>query len=146
LTSGPGTYVRTVHRLQAPDAFTYRTSSGAASIVIGKREWNRVGGGPWQAGVFGGLTPFRTRDFFRWTPYARSTRLLGIREVEGRRVAEVALMDPATPVWFRLVIDLQTKRVLRDRMVTNAHFMSRAYRDFNRPVAIEPPAHSAGKR
>jgi copper transport protein len=142
LTSGPGTYVRTLYRLEAPDRFTYRTSSGAASIVIGKRQWDRVGHGPWQAGVFGGLSPFRTRGFFRWTPYARSTRLLGLRTVAGRRVAEVALMDQATPIWFRLLIDLQTKRVLRDRMITNAHFMSRRYLDFDAPLRIEPPARS----
>jgi copper transport protein len=144
LTSGPGTFVRTLYRLQAPNRFTYRTSAGAASVVIAKRQWDHVGQGPWQAGEFGGLTAFRTKDFFRWTPYARSTRLLGVREVGGKRAAEVALMDPGTPIWFRLVIDLQTKRVLRDRMVTEAHFMSREYRDFNAPLAIRPPAHSIG--
>ena len=33
------------------------------------------------------------------------------------RVAHVALMDPGTPVWFRLDVDLATKRVLSSRMI-----------------------------
>ena len=146
LTSGPGTYVRTLYRLKAPDRFTYRTSSGARSIVIGRRQWTRVRREPWQSGRFGGLTSFRTRDFFRWTPYARSARLLAIRRIGARRVAEVALMDQATPVWFRLFIDLRSYHVLRDRMVTSAHFMRRRYLNFNAPLRIEPPAGASRPR
>jgi len=146
LTSGPGTYVRTLYRLRAPDTFTYRTSSGARSIVIGKRQWDRVAGEPWQAGPFGGLSAFRTRNFFRWTVYARAARLLRIYQQSGRRMAELELMDPATPVWYRLYVDLSTDRVRADRMVTGAHFMDRRYFAFNSPVRIAPPERSVSAR
>jgi copper transport protein len=146
LTSGPGTNVRTLYRLRAPHRFAYRTSSGASSIVIGKRQWNRVAGEPWQAQPFGGITAFRTRGFFRWTVYARAARLLRTYEEARRRIAVVALMDPATPVWFRLYVDLSTNRVRADRMVTGAHFMNRRYFGFNAPVRVDPPRNSVPPR
>ena len=139
LTSGPGTYVGTVYRLEAPNRFSYRTSTGAQSIVIGKRQWTRTAGDPWMKGEFGGATAFRTRDFFRWTPYTQTARLLDVRREGRRRLAEIALMDRATPVWFRLTIDLAVGRVLRDRMVTRAHFMDRQYVAVNEGADIRPP-------
>ncbi|MGH6942758.1 MAG: CopD family protein, partial [Geminicoccaceae bacterium] len=146
LTSGPGTFARTIFTLRAPDRFAYRTSSGAASVVIGRRQWTRVTGSAWRRSAFGGSTPFRTRDFFRWTPYARTARLLSLRGVHGRRIAEVALMDPATPVWFRLRIDLATKWIDADRMITGAHFMRRRYVALRPPVEIRPPKSSVAAR
>jgi hypothetical protein len=142
LTSGPGTYVRTLYRLKAPHRFAYETSLGARSIVIGKRQWTRTRGDPWQARPFGGASAFRTKEFFRWTPYARAARLLRVYGSAGGRIADVALMDSATPVWFRLQIELSTGRVLKDRMITKAHFMDRRYFAFNDPLAIEPPSRS----
>jgi copper transport protein len=142
LTSGPGTYVRTLYRLNAPHRFAYQTSVGGRSIVIGKRQWTRTLGDAWQVRQFGPARAFRTKDFFRWTPYARAARLLRVYGTAGGRIADVALMDPATPVWFRLHIELSTGRVLKDRMITKAHFMDRRYLAFNEPVEIEPPSRS----
>jgi len=142
LTSGPGTFVHTRYRLAAPHRFAYTTSSGSRSIVIGRHEWDRVGDEPWQAQPFSGLSTLQTHDFFRWTPYAGTPRLLGVRWEGHRHVAEVVIADTATPVWFRLKIDLRTSRVLEDRMITGAHFMTRHYFAFNKPVRIEPPRHS----
>jgi hypothetical protein len=48
-------------------------------------------------------------------------------------------MDPATPVWLRLVVDERTGRVLRERMITKAHFMRTRYFRFNEPLSIEAP-------
>jgi copper transport protein len=141
LTSGPGTYVRTVYRLRSPDRFAYRTSSGAQSVVIAGGQWSRVRGQPWQASRFGGRGGLRTQSFFRWTPYARAARLLDISN-SGIPIASVALMDPATPVWYRLRIDLSTMRVVSDRMVTKAHFMTRRYYGFNEPLEIRRPANA----
>jgi copper transport protein len=142
LTSGPGTYVRTLYRLKAPHSFSYETSLGARSIVIGKRQWTRTRRDAWRVASFGGSSAFRTRDFFRWTPYARAARLLDVYRRHGRRIADVALIDPSTPVWFRLQIELSTGWVLKDRMITKAHFMDRRYFAFNEPVEIEPPSRS----
>jgi putative copper export protein len=146
LTSGPGSFVRTRYRLRAPHRFAYETSSGGRSIVIGKRQWTATAGEPWQAQQFGGLSAFRTKYFFRWTVYARAARLLDVYEKQGRRIADVTLMDPATPVWFRLQIELSTGRVLKDRMITKAHFMDRRYFAFNEPFEIKPPSLSVPKR
>jgi copper transport protein len=146
LTSGPGTFVRTRFRLKAPHRFAYETSSGGSSIVIGKRQWTRTRGDPWQAQRSGSISAFRTRNFFRWTPYARAARLIGLYGSAGRRIADVALMDPATPVWFRIQIELSTGRVLKDRMITKAHFMDRRYFAFNEPLEIEPPSRSIPAR
>jgi copper transport protein len=142
LTSGPGTYVRTLYRIRAPHRFAYETSSGGRSIVIGKRQWTRTLGDAWEARPFGGSSAFRTKDFFRWTPYARASRVLRVYGRPGGRIADVALMDPATPVWFRVHIELSTGRVLKDRMITKAHFMDRRYFAFNEPVKIEPPSRN----
>jgi hypothetical protein len=58
---------------------------------------------------------------------------------DGKR-AELALMDPGTPVWLRLTVDLRTMRTVRERMIATAHFMTRRYVDFNEPVLVRPPA------
>jgi len=143
VTSGPGSLAETWYRLRAPDRLAYRTNGRAESVTIGADQWSRVAGLPWRKDRFGGGGPaFRTRSWFRWTSYSRAVRLLGVRREGDRRVAEVALMDQATPVWFRLTIDLGTERVLRARMVAGGHFMTQRFAAFNRPLRIEPPVKS----
>lgn len=143
LTSGPGSFVRTRYELQAPDRFAYETSGGARSIVIGERQWTSTSGQRWQRRAFGGGLPFRTREFLRWTPYAQVARLLDVTDRNRRRVAEVALFQSAAPpIWFRVRIDLDSMRVLSDRMITEGHFMHRRYGHFNRPLSIVPPQRS----
>ena len=57
----------------------------------------------------------------------------------GRRTARLALMDPDTPVWFRLTVDLDTFRVSAVRMIADGHFMSQRFYAFNQPLQIQPP-------
>lgn len=136
VTSGPGSFARTVYRLRAPDRFAYVTDGGSESVVVGRDQWFRTPGGGWGRQRYGGGgPPFRTRSWFRWTPYAQATRLLRF----GAGSAELALMDPGTPVWLRLTVDLRTMRVVKERMIARAHYMSRRYFAFNQPVAIRPP-------
>ncbi len=90
----------------------------------------------------GGTGPlrFRTRRWFRWTPYAQHVRLLGERRTgAGRRLAELALFDPGTPVWMTLTVDVSSHRVLRERSITKAHFATQRYHSFNEPVRILAP-------
>ncbi len=54
-------------------------------------------------------------------------------------MAELALMDPSTPVWLRLVIDERTRHVLRDDTVTKAHSLTTRYFGFGRRTRIELP-------
>lgn len=147
LAGGPDTAVRTRYVLQAPNRFAYRNSAGAEAVIVGARRWSREGDGPWQPGPFGAGDPFRTSDFFRWTPYASVARLIGVRREGDRRVAEVAIMNgSAPPIWFRLRIDLGSMRTLSDGMITSGHFMARRYFAFNRPVAITPPRAAEPER
>lgn len=138
VTSGPGSHAETGYRFQAPKRMAYDTGR-YESVAIGARQWSRVDGLPWEAGRSGGGLPFRTRTWFRWTPYAQSVRLLESRRRGGRPIAEIALMEPGTPVWLRLEIDRRTARVLHVRMVTGGHFMDQRFYAFNRPVTIQPP-------
>ena len=48
-------------------------------------------------------------------------------------------MDPDTPVWFRLTVDLDTFRVSAVRMIADGHFMSQRFYAFNQPLQIQPP-------
>lgn len=141
IDSGPAGFVVTHYRFQAPDRFAYTVEgAGSRSIVIGDRQWSKFGDMPsWQLGEFGAGLPFRTRRAFRWTPYARSVRLLAIRRERGRRTAELALADHATPLWYRLWVDLSTMRVTRARMIANGHYMTHRFSGFNNPLTIEPP-------
>jgi copper transport protein len=144
VTSGPGTLVTTRYRLEAPDRFAYRTQSGAEVVVLGRREWLRTPGTRFRRERFAGGGPgFRTRSWFRWTSYARSAALLAPERDGGRRLLRLALMDEATPLWYRLSIDPATMRVVRVRMIAAGHFMTQRLHAFNRPLAIEPPPANA---
>ncbi|MGH2950217.1 MAG: hypothetical protein ACRDPC_28795, partial [Solirubrobacteraceae bacterium] len=139
VTSGPGSYARTDYRLQGPDRMALTTNGGTRTVIVGEREWFRTADTPWTRRSYGSGIPFSVRRWFRWTTYATAARLLDRRREAGRRVAELAVMDPATPVWLRLIVDERTGRVLRERMITRAHFMNSRYYAFNRPLSIEAP-------
>lgn len=135
VTSGPRSYGRTNYRLRAPDRMRYVTDRRAQSVIVGARQWFRSADTPWTRRPYGSGIAFSTRRWFRWTVYATAVRILR----RGRGIAELALMDPATPVWTRLVIEERTGRVLRERMLTKAHFMHSRYFGFDQPVSIEAP-------
>jgi hypothetical protein len=78
-------------------------------------------------------------SWFRWTPFARSVRLLGERRRAGGRIAEVAFVDHSAPSWYRLVIDLAIHRVLRARVVAEGQFVRQSFHGFDRPMGIRPP-------
>lgn len=139
VTSGPGSYARTDYRVQAPDRLAFRTDRGVETVIAGKRQWFRAGPGAWQLSEYGSGQPFATRRWFRWSTYGRSVRLLGITRLEGRRVAHLALFDEGTPVWFRLLIDLGTRQVLREQMTAKGHFMNARYQGFDQPLSIALP-------
>jgi copper transport protein len=133
--SGLGETLVTRYRFQAPDRMAYTTNLGAQLIAIGKTGYRSQGGGPWTKGPFGATTGVRFSDSFRWTIYDRSVRWLGA----SARTVRLALFDQATPVWYRLVIDRRTYRVLREEMIAPGHFMVRRWFAFNRPLRIVAP-------
>ena len=144
ITSGPGSLAVIDYRLEAPNRMAYRTATGAKAVIVGRREWSRTTTGTaWRRGRFrGGGPPFQTQTWFAWTPYAESVRLLGVSGHGPRRLAEIALYEPGAPVWWRLRIDLSSKRALGSRLIAKSHFMTQRYHSFNSPVTISPPVGS----
>lgn len=138
-SSVPGLYAVTRYSLKAPDRMTFRTNGGVESVVIGPRQWLREQSEGWHVGPYGGGLPFRTRSWFTWTTYARQTYLLGHRREGGRDIAVIAMMDQGTPAWWRLYIDVQTHRVLRDQLVTYGHFSTERFSAINAPLLINAP-------
>jgi len=138
VTSGPGTLAVTRYRLRAPDRLAFATARGVESIFIGRRRWLRSAGEPFREQPVTGI-PFRTRSWFRWTPYARAVEVLDERREGARAVTELALMEPGTPVWIRLVVDRRSGRVVRESLVAPARFITHRFFAFGAPVAITPP-------
>jgi hypothetical protein len=140
-TSGPGSFARTDYVLRAPDRMRLHTNTGTDSVIIGERQWLRApDSGGWLRQRYGSGLPFSTRSWFRWTPYAIAVRWIGSeRDASGRRLVEVALVDPGTPVWSRLTIDAASGRILRERTLNPGHYATERYFGFNRPVRIEAP-------
>jgi hypothetical protein len=139
LSSGPNSSATTEYKLRAPDRLEWTTGLGVRSIVIGRRQWIRSPGGDWREGEYGSGLAFKTRSWFSWRRYARTVRLLGERRAGGRRVAELALMDEGTPVWFILTVDLSTHRVTAERMIARARFGRTHFSGFDRAFRIEAP-------
>jgi hypothetical protein len=138
VTSGPGTRAITRYRLRSPDRLAYSTDRGVRAIQIGRRQWLRTPGQPWAVGPIPGGLPFRTRTWFRWTPYARAVRVL---RAHGGTV-ELAAADPATPVWFRLTVDRRTGRVRSEQLVARARLIRHRFFGFNDPVTIDAPRNA----
>jgi hypothetical protein len=139
VSSGPGQWAWVAYRLVAPDRLAWRTNLGYESITVGRRQFTRGPGEPWTASPTPGGAPFTTRSWFRWTPYARTVELLGRRRVAGRSTAELALADPATPVWTRLRVDVATGRVTRERLIARARFVDHRFTGFDEPLEIAIP-------
>lgn len=138
-TSGPGSYARTDYRLRAPDRLRYVTNGRNEAVVIARRRWFRAADIAWQREPYGSGIAFSTRSWFRWSSYATSVRLLREWSRDGRGYAELALMDPGTPVWTRLTVALDDMRVLRELQTTGGHLTTNTYSRFDRPDRIEPP-------
>jgi hypothetical protein len=110
-------------------------------IALGQRVWTLQGGGTWQQQV---STPQDTRELMPWWTHRSGVRLLDILSLQGERIADIALADirspsVSIPFWFRLRIDLASKRVLAMRMITVGHFMDQHYYAFDAPERIQPP-------
>jgi len=135
-TSGPGSYARTDYRLRAPDRLAYVTNRHNEAVVIAGTRWFRAPDIPWQREAYGAGIAFSTRSWFRWSSYATSVRLLREWSRNGRRSAELALMDPGTPVWTRLTVALDDMRVLQEQQTTGGHFTTNTYSRFDRPDRI----------
>jgi copper transport protein len=145
LSSGPGSFVGTDYLVRAPDRFAYRLNNGAQTITIGARQWSRdKPQTPWQLGAFGGTEPFSARGYLGWwSSYVANPRLLGY---EPGGIADLATLQPqgSLPVWLRLRIHTGDGRLVGLRMITDGHFMTQRYLDFNRAAPVTPPSTRHG--
>ena len=153
VTSVPGFYGITEARMHAPDRLAYKTYAIHASqpkqpegeaVEIGANRWVRNAGAPWQRLPTEGMLPFATATWFTWSAYAQTTRLIGIHAHGGHRLASILLMDPGTPVWWTLTIDLTTGEVLGGRLITPGHFETERFSHFNHVPPILAP--TGGRR
>jgi copper transport protein len=134
-----GTRGRVEFRFRAPDRMAYETGA-AESVVIGARSWIRAESvSRWQP-LARAEEAFRLDDGFRWTVFASTARLLGVRAAGHRRLAELALLDWGYPVWYRVTVNLKSDRVIRQKLVTPENRIEDRYFAFGRPVEVEPPA------
>lgn len=139
VNSGPKSYALTDYTLRAPNRMRFETDRGVESVVIGERQWTRSPDMPWRKSSYGSGLPFSIRQWFRWTPFASAARILDSRMERGRRVTELALMDPATPVWFRLTVEDDSGRVVSERMTSRGHFMRTRYQAYDADAAVRIP-------
>jgi hypothetical protein len=136
----PGEIEKIRYRLSAPRSMAYSVSSGARVVVLGGTQWSSEPGHDWQRSNYGGGGAFDTRSWFDWKQYDGSIQLLDEHDVDGRVMADLALMSPALPVWFQLHVDASSRRVDRVRMVAGGHFMSDSYSEFGvRQQIVSPP-------
>jgi copper transport protein len=148
VNSVPGLYALSDGRTQAPDRWANTTSVVRPPappqledqlVAIGARQWTRQPGGPWQLQPQNGTLPFATPTLFTWSNYAEAVRLIGVVRRHGLTLATLALMDPGTPAWWTLHVDLATGRVLDTRLITSGHFISARYSQFNSAAPILAP-------
>lgn len=142
LTSGPpGEIEKIDYRLGAPDRMAYSVNTGARVIIVKGKEWSSTPGHGWQSSVYGGGggSTFNTSNWYDWGQYDQSIQLLDERDTGGRVTADLALMSPALPVWFRLHLDVGSGRVSRVGMVAGGHFMSDSYSQYGMAQRIVPP-------
>lgn len=135
LTSG-FSGVRTRYAMQAPDRMRFRTSQGQATIIIGRRRWDREGT-RWVKSRF--PVPGVRAPSYVWAG-ARNARLLGTTRLAGVPVRVLATFsDASIPAWFRIFVAAD-KRVVEAEMLTESHFMYHRFSGLNKPIRIEPPA------
>jgi hypothetical protein len=137
LASGPGHELTTTYREVAPNRLEYLNSDGSASVIIGRRRWDRASRhGPWRESPQN--PPVREPVPF-WPPRFTDAHLLRLARVHGDPVWVVSFLDPATPAWFKLWVDRRTYQTLRLEMIATSHFMRNRMGRFDAPIAVEPP-------
>jgi len=132
LESRPGHAVTTHFIVQAPDRLAFSVRGGASARIIGPTRWDRQPGQDW---VRSPAPRSKLPDAF-WAPGAEAVYVAG----GDRKTAQLTLVLPGGPTFFRLWVDRSTRQVVRLRMITAAHFMSEREYDQNRAPPVEPPA------
>jgi hypothetical protein len=136
LASDPTTVLVSVYRAVAPDELEYTIAGASGAVIIGGTRWDRSAPrAPWHMSIQ--APPVRQPQPF-WQE-AFDARLVGTGRVHGRPVWNVTFFDPATPSWFKAVIDQKTYRTLVLDMTAASHFMHDVYGPFNTSIRLHAP-------
>jgi copper transport protein len=131
LASSPKQSITALWRLERPDRVDYQIPGGASGIVIGAKRWDRDRpDAPWQES-----TQERLRQPTPAWTQARNAHVIA----HNGDAKTITFMDPATPAYFRLVVDAKTLLPRELSMTAASHFMVDRYVRFNAPRAIYPP-------
>lgn len=135
VTATAGT--RTAFEARAPDRLIFSAANGAAGVIIGRRRWARASADAGWTGPTLDTERFRTANSFDWVANAKYAWELP--SPEEARTQRLAVMNPAEPVWYELLIDRRSGLVTDEKMTSPGHFMNTRYFDFNAPIRINPP-------
>jgi hypothetical protein len=131
LASSPSQQVSALWRLEAPDRLAYQIPGGADGIVIGNRRWDRsTPDAAWRESAQTQLPQPATQ----WNQIANVNVVAADAETK-----TIAFVDPTTPAYFQVVVDVHTLLPRSVSMTAAAHFMVDRYIRFNAPRAIFPP-------
>ncbi|MBI2862890.1 MAG: copper resistance protein CopC [Chloroflexi bacterium] len=136
LTSG-GPVILTHLEYAAPDRMHITVADDGESYLIGKRRYDRVPGGPWQAGEIPG-------DGIRWPDWqysrvATDVTLLGREELNGVECFVVSFLDPSFNGRYRFWIDTHDYLVRKLTMMATGHYMTSTFSGFDAPISIDAP-------
>ena len=131
LASSPSQEVSALWRLEAPDRLAYQIPGGADGIVIGNRRWDRsTPDAAWRESAQTQLPQPATQ----WNQIANVNVVAADAETK-----TITFVDPTTPAYFQVVVDVHTLLPRSVSMTAAAHFMVDRYIRFNAPRAIFPP-------
>ncbi len=110
-------------------------------VVVGTHRWQRTGDGDWQEGESAPVyTPSQWGENYDG---ATEFHLGRSDEVNGRATQIVTFLVPGTPrlapAYYAWWVDTETGHVLRETMVSRAHYMLYEFRDIDVQPPITPP-------
>ena len=138
VTAGTAAPRRLRYEDQAPDREHARSYGDLEQIHIGRHDYVRLPGKPWQRGT---LEPGQS---FRWpdAQYARvapDATIVGQERIGGVSCAVVGFWLPYPNASYRLWIDRASGRILRARLTWPGHFEDDRYHSFDAGPRVEAP-------
>lgn len=131
LASSPTHQVSALWRLEGPNRLAYQIPGGAEGLVIGNRRWDRsTPDSAWSESAQTQLPQPATQ----WNQIANVNVVAADTQTK-----TLTFVDPSTPAYFEVVVDVHTLLPRSVRMTAAAHFMLDRYIRFNAPRAIYPP-------
>jgi len=138
LTDGAGNVATSAFDLARPDRLRYRTAEGTEAVIIGRTQYLRSGGSPWEVRA---LSEAFTVDSYlgAYTAGAQAIALGRQMPCEDEACAVVLWEAPGGSAAFAALVGRQTHRLHRLFMAAPSHYMTVRLSGFNADVRIAPP-------